>query len=301
MKALRLCAAALAVGQTAPAPFRSGVDVVRVDALVTRDGRTVAGLTAADFELRDNGVVQEIDSVTVDDAPVSMLLALDTSNSVEGETLHRLKEAAIAAVDALPADDRAAVVTFSNAVRLSASWGAPTPQMREAIAAARAGGTTSLYDALYAALTLRDDLPGRRAFVVVFSDGGDTSSWLPARAILERARRTDAVVYVVTLRPPRRDVRLEYRSGIDLWPREAAARSALPAIVELANMTGGSTLVAERADRLRDAFSRAVTQFRNRYLISYRPRGVEAAGWHVIDLKLKGLPAAIKARRGYAK
>jgi Ca-activated chloride channel family protein len=294
-------ALSIAIGQTPRSPFRSGVDVVRVDALVTSDGRTIAGLTAADFELRDNGVPQEIDSVTIDDVPVSMLLALDTSNSVEGETLHRLKEAAIAAVDALGPDDRAAVLTFSNVVTLRAVWSTPAPAMREAIAAAPAGGTTSLYDALHAALAFRDDLPGRRPFVVLFSDGGDSSSWLPARAILERARRTDAVVYIVTLRPPRRDTRLEYRSGIELWPSETGATAGPPPMVELATLTGGSTFVAERPAKLRDAFSSAVAQFRNRYLISYRPRGVETAGWHAINLKLKGRSGTVTARRGYAK
>ena len=38
--------------------FRSGVDAVRVDALVVDGRRPVAGLTAEDFELRDTGVLQ---------------------------------------------------------------------------------------------------------------------------------------------------------------------------------------------------------------------------------------------------
>ena len=41
--------------------FRSSVENVRVDVLATRDGRPSIGLTAADFEVRDNGVLQTID------------------------------------------------------------------------------------------------------------------------------------------------------------------------------------------------------------------------------------------------
>jgi hypothetical protein len=48
--------AALSVGQTAKPNFTSGVEGVRVDVLVTDHGRPLTGLTAADFELRDNGV-----------------------------------------------------------------------------------------------------------------------------------------------------------------------------------------------------------------------------------------------------
>lgn len=44
-------------GVNAAQTFRAGTDAVQVDVLVTRGDRPVAGLTAADFELRDNGVV----------------------------------------------------------------------------------------------------------------------------------------------------------------------------------------------------------------------------------------------------
>ena len=303
--ATALVVAALAAGQSTSQRFQSGVDVVTVDALVTQGARALSGLQAHDFELRDNGIVQEIDSVTVDETPVSMLLALDTSNSVEGATLSHLKRAAIAAVDSLTMDDRAAILTFADAVTLSADWAAPSQPMRDAIAAAAARGATSLYDAAYAALTIKDGLPGRRSFVLLFSDGGDTASWLPARAVMERARRSDAVVYVVARRQPRRDVRLEYRSGIDLWAEASAPQAenpaALPTMTEVTNITGGHIFIAERADELAELFSAIVRQFRSRYVLTYRPRGVTAAGWHTIDLRLKAGKATVTARRGYAK
>jgi VWFA-related protein len=291
----------IAGGEAAAQRFRSGVDVVAVDALVTEGGRAVTGLQAADFQLRDNGVLQEIDSVSVDEAPISMLLALDTSNSIQGPTLGHLKQAAITAVDALSANDRAAVMTFAETVTLRADWSAPTPATRAAIAAAESGGSTSLYDASYAALTLHDSLPGRRSYVVLFSDGGDTSSWLPRSAVLERARRSDAVVYVVTRRAPRPDTRMEYRSGIELWAPPSRAPSDGPAMTELAAIAGGRVFVVQRADELRAAFAAVVSQFRSRYLLTYRPRGVEGAGWHAIDLKLTRGRATVTARRGYAR
>ncbi len=299
--AATLIAVSLAVSQSTVQQFRSGVEVVTVDVLVTQGGRALSGLRANDFELRDNGIVQEIDSVTVDETPVSMLLALDTSNSVEGATLSHLKRAAIAAVDSLTTRDRAAIVTFADAVTLRADWSPPSTAMRNAITAAAARGATSLYDAAYAALTLKDNLPGRRSFVLLFSDGGDTSSWLPARALMERARRSDAVVYVVTRRPPRPDVRLEYRSGIELWTENTASQSARPAMLEVANITGGHISIAERADELSDLFSAIVMQFRSRYVLTYRPQRVVAGGWHTIDLRLKSGKATITARRGYTK
>jgi hypothetical protein len=137
--------------------------------------------------------------------------------------------------------------------------------------------------------------------VVLFSDGDDTSSWLPARAILERARRSDAVVYLVASHPPRFETRLEYRSGVQLWMGNGDFSTSTPAIAELAAVTGGHTVIADRPDRLRDAFSAVVSQFRNRYLITYRPRGVNAGGWHPIQVTLSGRRGNVLARRGYAR
>jgi len=287
--------------QAQPPRFKSGIDLVTVDVLVTDGPNAVTGLTADDFDVRDSGVVQTIDTISVDTVPVSMLLALDISNSVEGSTLAHLKVAASTAVNALAKGDRAAVLTFAEAVTLRAPWGLPSPAMDAAIAGATAGGSTSLYDAAYTALTLRDDEPGRRPLVVLFSDGGDTSSWLPSRAVLERARRSDAVVYLVALRQPRIDTRLEYRSGVELWSGDGGFPPATPPVVELAAMTGGRTVIADRPERLRDAFAAAVTQFRSRYLITYRPQGVDATGWHPIEVRLRVRRATVTARRGYSR
>jgi hypothetical protein len=122
--------------------------------------------------------------------------------------------------------------------------------------------------------------------VLLFVDGGDTPSWLPARALLERARRSEAVVYVVTRRAPRPDVRLEYRPGIELWTPRAPSPAEGPAMMELAGLTGGHVFVVERTDDLRATFFDIVSQFRSRYLLRYRPRGVNEGGWHPIALKL---------------
>jgi hypothetical protein len=80
--------------------FRSSAQAVLVDVQVLEGNVPVAGLTAADFELRDSGVAQKIEAVTFEDVPVSLMLALDVSGSVKGAPLEHLKEAARAAAAA---------------------------------------------------------------------------------------------------------------------------------------------------------------------------------------------------------
>jgi VWFA-related protein len=174
--ALVACAATL--GQQSKPTFRSGTDAVRVDVLATDRNRPIAGLTAADFELRDNNVLQTIDAVAIEDIPVSLMLALDTSESVEGSPLSDLKRAARAAVNALGPEDRVAMLTFAGNLALRVDWTADRGLAAKAIEDTSAGGSTSLNDAAYAAMTMRDLEPGRRSLMLLFTDGRDTASWL---------------------------------------------------------------------------------------------------------------------------
>jgi len=91
--------------------FPVKVEVVRVNVLVKgRDG-SLPDLTAADFELRDNGVPQEIEVVASGHTPLSLILALDVSGSVEG-----------------PASSTRA----AGVAKLSSSSNAPSPASRAA-------------------------------------------------------------------------------------------------------------------------------------------------------------------------
>ena len=109
--------------------FRVNVDAVPVDVLVTDGNRPVGGLRASDFELRDSGVLQRIESVSFEDVPLSMMLALDASSSVDGQPLRNLKQAGSAVIGLLGPGDRGAVLTFSEEVDLSSAWTADHQQL----------------------------------------------------------------------------------------------------------------------------------------------------------------------------
>ena len=40
-------------------------------------------------------------------------------------------------------------------------------------------------------------------------------------------------------------------------------------------------------------------EFRQRYLVSYTPRGVAKDGWHRLEVRVRNRRATIKARPGY--
>jgi hypothetical protein len=74
-----------------------------------------------------------------------------------------------------------------------------------------------------------------------------------------------------------------------------------PFLEALSEETGGRVLNALRSDRLRDTFVRIVSEFRSRYLLTYSPRGVDAGGWHPLEVRVKGRRVKVTARRGYLR
>lgn len=307
-RAAALAAALLAIWPAAAstraqrAALSINVRAVAVDVLVTREGRPVTGLTAADFRVLDNGVEQHIDVARLDAMPITLLLALDTSASVQGPTLAGLKGAARAAAAALAPGDSIGLLTFSDRVRLRLAPTTDLTRLGPALFTASAAGETRLYDAVYAALEQRRQTPGR-ILVLAFSDGVDSASWLDPLTVVQAAQRSDAVVHVVSTEPPDAltlapAFGLTQRLG-ELFEREPLlyGRHFLARLVE---ETGG-TVQSSVAATLGAAFVGIVTEYRSRYLLSYQPTGVDRDGWHDIDVKVAGRGLDVRARRGYQR
>jgi len=276
------CAVAVAVAcGAAPAgqqaTFSSRLEAVRVDALVTERGRHVTGLTAADFEVVDNGVRQSLDLVSFETLPLDVVLVFDLSASVKGERLEQLHAAAKAVLGGLTARDQAALLSFNHRVQLQQALTGDMRAVGDALAVVEPRGETALFDGTYAGLLIgaRD---AARTLVVVFSDGVDTASWLSASQVLDAAKRTDAVVYALSAR----------------------GSGSAPFLRDLADQTGGSAIEVESLRELSARLLTILEEFRHRYLLSYSPQGVTTAGWHRLEVRVKGRRGvAVRARAGY--
>lgn len=267
----------MAPAQAADVPvFSSSVELVRMDVSVTRDGVAVTGLEAEDFVVRDQGTPRKIEIIEGGEKRVHAVLVLDTSSSLLGAPLGHLKKAARAFVDLLHDDDSLTLLTFSDRIELRAGPDDARDHVREVIDATEARLTTSLVDAAFAAITVTDPTRGR-PLVLLFSDGQDVGSWLPARRVLQAARSSEVVVHVVASR----------REGTDV-----------DFLRDLATATGGQLWIAEHRE-LEEALPRALDEFRSRYTIQF-PAGDETrTGWHEVDVRLRKGHASVRSRRGY--
>jgi VWFA-related protein len=268
-----------AVIRGAPAaqePFKSRVEAVRVDALVTDHGRPIRDLRVADFEVLDNGVAQTVDLVSFEQVPLNIILTLDMSDSVAGERLDHLRDAGLSALATLEKGDQSALVTFSHAVAVRAPLSGDTATVRSALEEAIGAGETSLVDGVFTGMMIGESDAGR-ALQIVFSDGLDTASWLTPAAVLDAAKRSDVVVYAVAVKSP---IKPEF-------------------LRDLAAFSGGRLYELEKTADLTSTFKTIVDEFRHRYLISYTPRGVAKDGWHRLEVRVKRKGADVKARPGY--
>ena len=269
--------AGLAVVNAAPRSqeptFTARVDAVRVDVDVRRGNKPVTGLSAADFEVLDNGVPQRVELVSPTALPLNVVLALDGSTSLDARERRHLVAAGKRVIDALRPSETAALVTFSDRVAIQLPFTDDWMRLRMLVGSAMPGGDTALHDAAHVAMLLASSAPGR-SMVILFSDGDDTASVLTVDSLLDTAKRTGTVVCVVTL-----------GTDDDVLPR-------------LAELTGGVFVKESSVEKVAARFGEILENFRNRYMISFYPTGVERAGWHTLTVRVKG-GGDVRARSGY--
>jgi Ca-activated chloride channel homolog len=272
-----LIAGSTPVAAQAPT-FSVKTEEVRIDMLITEDGKPVRGLDASDFEVRDKGVLQKVEFLSFEQMPISATLILDMSSSVAGEKLKDLKDAANGLLQGLKREDRAALIAFSRKIRLLSPLTAEIKNVEIALSEAQSNpyGESSIIDASYAGL-ISAASKSDRPLVIVFTDGLDNSSWLTEEAVIESAKRNSAVVYAVT---------------VGQMPDRTFLR-------DICKQTGGSLIEAKSTQNLGAVFLNILEEFRHRYLLTYSPTGVSPGGWHRIQVRVKNHDAKILARPGY--
>lgn len=274
-----LFAATLAATQ-----FTSGVSLVEVYATVTdARGEPVAGLTAADFEVSEDGSPQTITAFAPGDLPLSIVIALDRSFSMAGQRLETAKRAAAAFIRALRPDDEVMVLAIGSEIDTITP---PVPARAadgtrwEAI---DAWGTTPLYDVTRRSIDAVQTRKGRRALLII-SDGADRGSETTPADLIDHARRSDVIVYPV-----------------------AMGKERAPVLAELASVTGGRSIAVSDPRQLETALGALARELRMQYLIGYTParNAADAPGWHAIDVRIVASAARdvrglrLRARDGY--
>jgi Ca-activated chloride channel family protein len=199
-------AAAPAAKPTTPTTtFRSGVDLVALNVVVT-DGeqKYVSGLNPSDFAVFEDGIQQDVSFFGASNVPIDLAILLDTSASMTGK-MHLVQQAAIGFLDTLRPGDRATIVDIKDATKIMFPLGDDLAAAKQAIEATVPRGGTALYNGTY--LTLKELTKERRAnsevrrqAIVVLSDGDDTASLVSYDDLMDLAKQSGIAIYTITMR-----------------------------------------------------------------------------------------------------
>jgi VWFA-related protein len=297
------CLASAALAAQPPAAQRQAVpelddktrivlDVTRVNVLFTasdRKGRFITNLVKDDFQVFEGKKQQNILEFTAEsDLPLRLAVLIDTSNSIR-ERFKFEQEAAIEFINSLlrPQADKAVVVSFDTTAELVADLTSDLEKLAKLVRELRAGGGTSLYDAIFFACRdkLMQDQPRHkfRRAMVILSDGEDNQSRYTRDQALELAQKADVVVYTISTNVSR------------------LATDGDKVLKYLAAETGGLAFFPFKVQDLAQSFENIANELRHQYNLLYRPEPLKTDGlYHSIDIRVKGRKdILVRARKGY--
>jgi Ca-activated chloride channel homolog len=277
------------------ATFRSGVDLVRITAVVQdRRGRPVLGLLPSDFELDVSGERVPIIEFGSDATGVSLALLIDDSGSMNlvGRQ-DAAQEAARHIVSWLEAGrDEVTLLGFDKSLRTVQPFTTQPSAVVTRLGELQPYGLTSLYDAIAAAARPLATRARPRRAVVVITDGVDTASVMSPPEVSRVASEIDVPVYVVAIR-----VGVDRIGGVPDGVSPAAAAESQANLEDLARWTGGAMFTAGTPAETSLAAQRILTELRHQYLIAFEasPR----AGWHSLTIGVRKKNVFVRARGGY--
>ena len=297
------------------------VPVVTVDArVVQKDGRPIAlPLEAAKdhFKIWEDGVPQQIQSVTMSKAPITAVLLVEFAATNYSFMYDALNASYMFASNLQP-QDWVAVVEFDMRDHILVDFTQDKQAIFGALNTLRIPGfhETNVFDAMYDTLDRLDRLPGRKELVVVAS-GRDTFSKLTLDQILKKIKITPNVtIYTISTGAAFLEyMEARYGNIPDMSVALMDYAQADNQMATFARMTGGRWYRPRLQGELPDIFREVAQSIRDQYTITYKPTNTKQDGTYrklkvelvgpgdkpleIKDQKNKDIKYQIIARDGY--
>lgn len=290
-----LVASAFSTAIGAAQVFHGGTDVVLLAVTVTdAAGHHVPGLKREDFHIFEDGIIQDISHFADQPVPVSLSLLLDTSTSMGNDNkLALAQQAALGFVSRLAEKDVAQIVDFDSQLKILADFTSDKEALSSSLRKVKAGGSTSLYNAIYTSLSdlkrQRAQFAGeaRRQAIVLLSDGEDTSSIVPYDDVLELAKRSEVTVYAIGI------------VAKDASPSRGWNEAEF-VLRTLTRDTGGRAFFVTDPEQLPAIFIQISDELANQYQVGYMSKNAKRdATWRRINIQVLKGDAMPRTRAGY--
>jgi Ca-activated chloride channel homolog len=308
--------------QQRPEVIKLNTALVTLPVMVSdRYGRFVTGLARQDFQVREDGVLQEISSFSSTEAPFNVALLIDTSRSTRNK-LGAIRKAALEFIKQLQPKDRVLIVTFDERVNFLSDFTSDRQELARAIRSVKTNYLTSLYDAIHLTITEKlANLEGRKA-IVALTDGVDTYSRKATfQSTLDLVAATGVICYAIQYEtrndggPPTSPI-FPPRSSFSFYPQSLASFAknwqgqgapqkdryliAQGFLSALTVRSGALLFRAESIENTSFAFALIANELRNQYTISYYSTNEKRDGnYRTIAVNVNRADLIPRTRQGY--
>ena len=273
--------------------FKAGIDVVSLNVTVTDPaGRYVTDLTEEDVSVYEDGVKQDPIFFSRTNFPITLAFLIDTSSSMEDKML-RAQEAAVGFARRLRPQDKGEIVDFDSRVEVLQGFTNSIPDLERAIRKTAAGGSTSLYNAVYISLkelkkaqvSPADDV--RRQAIILLTDGEDTSSLVSFDEVLELARRSETAIYAIGLMASEPNPTRGFRE-------------ANFALRQFSSETGGRAFFPNDVRDLASTYGQIFEELSSQYAIGYTSKNARQDGaWRHVVVRVNRPNVTARTKEGY--
>jgi VWFA-related protein len=266
------------------------VDLVPIQVSVAdKKGKYVTNLKKEDFRVFEDERIQSITNFSSENnLPLSIALLVDTSGSIR-DKLRFEQEAAIEFFYSTlqRGKDKAMVISFDSGVELTQDFTDDPEKLADAVRKIRAGGGTSLYDAVYLAVNQKLAGTAGRRIVILITDGDDNSSRVSLTETLEAAQKNDVSIYSISTNSA------AYFGSKD---QERGDKT----LKKFSDETGGKPFFPLKIEDLASSFLNIHDELRSQYLLGYRPTNAKADGtFRRIRVDVADKRYKARARSGY--
>jgi Ca-activated chloride channel family protein len=277
-------------------PIRVDVSLVMLDATVkNKAGQIMGDLKKEDFEVREDGVKQNVALFSRDELPLNVALVVDLSDSI-GPFFGALHDASMATLSSLKPNDAVALFTFSTKAELRTALTKDKTAIADEFDTFRAGGATNISDGIFIAeqYFLKEAPKGRRVIILISDDVSTLGGAHNTEDLVTEATAADVSLY--NLKIPGDNPSGLYRPIIP----------GLMNIGKVVEQTGGEIFDVPNAAALKGVFQAMMQRIRTRYTLGYYTTANGAEGKpHKLDVRLassfgsKGRNYVILAKSGY--
>jgi VWFA-related protein len=289
--------------------FHVNVEVAVLDAQVLhkKTGLAVTGLTTADFALYENGMRQQIRSLSQDKLPLSVVFLFDLTDSVR-PVLKPLAEGALQALGHLKPEDEAAVMVYAAATELVQGFTTDHEKIAAAIRKAsdmQSSDAAFFNEAIYQAAmeSRKATIPASRRVIIWLTDNIPN---IPSEEI--RLHHARSLPREAPLHSEREALDQVFKSGVVICTLLETSemsesefmhrfhdvdfllqRGVYPPgdVHKYSGQTGGQVVESNSRKEVSKKMAELIDQIRTRYALSFHPEGGQARGkLHRVELRI---------------